>query len=260
MSMGGTIINLYGKVLSAYQGIDPMGLRLMTNVLSMDAYDNPTETQIAGTDAYKAMIWDLSTGNKIAEANCRLNEMAFSSFETPTKGNWSYDQSGVVLAAGNGGVIDGSMILAVNGVSQPLSITGLTPNKEYTLTFWCKGTLPVVSGGGLANIAYSVEPAAIDPSGTGWIFYVGRFTPTNNSAIGIKPNGAFNTSYIDDARIFPSGYKMNSYIYAPKNGIASSIDPSGRITYYEYDSFGRQSVVRNQEGKIVSKQEYTVGQ
>jgi len=260
MSMGGTIMNLYGKVLNAYQGIDPTGLQVMSNVLNMDSYNNPTETQIAGTDAYKAMIWDLSTGNKLAEANCRLNEMAFSSFETATKGNWNYDQASVVTAAGNGGVIDGPMILAVNGVSQPLSVSGLTLSKEYTLTFWCKGTLPVISGGGLSNISFAAEPSAIDPSGTGWVFYLARFTPTNNSAIGIKPNGPFNTSYIDDARIFPTGFKMNSYVYAPKYGVASSIDPSGRITYYEYDSFGRQSVVRNQEGKILSKQEYTVGQ
>ena len=42
-----------------------------------------------------------------------------------------------------------------------------------------------------------------------------------------------------------------SYSYKPLIGMTSDTDPSGRTTYYEYDSFGRLSKVKDDQGNIV---------
>jgi YD repeat-containing protein len=47
-----------------------------------------------------------------------------------------------------------------------------------------------------------------------------------------------------------------TYTYAPLLGISSETDPGGHITYYEYDSFGRLSVIRDGQEKILKKYDY----
>jgi YD repeat-containing protein len=53
---------------------------------------------------------------------------------------------------------------------------------------------------------------------------------------------------------------MTSQVYTPLHGVSSSTDARGRITYYQYDAFGRNIVVKDQEGNVVSKKEYHVAQ
>ncbi|ANH80035.1 hypothetical protein A8C56_02710 [Niabella ginsenosidivorans] len=46
---------------------------------------------------------------------------------------------------------------------------------------------------------------------------------------------------------------VSSYTYKPLVGMTSETDPSGRTTYYEYDGFGRLSVVKDDTGKVLKK-------
>jgi YD repeat-containing protein len=46
---------------------------------------------------------------------------------------------------------------------------------------------------------------------------------------------------------------MQTYNYIPLFGISSAADANGRMTYYEYDKLGRQTIVRDQNGNIISK-------
>ncbi len=63
------------------------------------------------------------------------------------------------------------------------------------------------------------------------------------------------------------GYSSNKFVqvststYIPLYGPTSETDVNGRTTYYEYDGFGRLSLVRNNETKIVKKYCYNyIGQ
>ncbi|RXK82760.1 DUF5977 domain-containing protein [Filimonas effusa] len=49
---------------------------------------------------------------------------------------------------------------------------------------------------------------------------------------------------------------VNTYTYKPLTGVTSETDPGGRITYYEYDLFGRLSIVRDKENNILKKYTY----
>lgn len=58
---------------------------------------------------------------------------------------------------------------------------------------------------------------------------------------------------IDDVRIFPKDAEINTYTYNPLVGMTSGIDPDGRTVYYEYDTFNRLILVRDNDNNILKK-------
>jgi YD repeat-containing protein len=46
---------------------------------------------------------------------------------------------------------------------------------------------------------------------------------------------------------------MTTYTYEPLIGMTSQCDPNSRITYYDYDPFGRLMLVKDQDGNILKK-------
>jgi hypothetical protein len=58
---------------------------------------------------------------------------------------------------------------------------------------------------------------------------------------------------IDELRLYPKGAFMTTYTYAPLIGITSQCDLNNRISYYEYDSVGRLSLIRDQDKNIVKQ-------
>lgn len=53
---------------------------------------------------------------------------------------------------------------------------------------------------------------------------------------------------------------ITSYTHEPLVGMTSQTDPTGWVTYYIYDSFGRLQYIRNQEGYYIDKYEYHYGE
>lgn len=60
----------------------------------------------------------------------------------------------------------------------------------------------------------------------------------------------------DDIRIYPKDALMKTYTYDPLLGMTSSINESGLTYLYDYDSFGRLSVIRNEKGNIEKQYSY----
>lgn len=85
-------------------------------------------------------------------------------------------------------------------------------------------------------------------NGSEWVYtskpYTGTSTLVNEG------------SAIDNVRIYPTDAFMKSYTYDPVLGITSVIDENGLVTYYDYDTFGRLSRVRNDKGEIEKQYTY----
>jgi YD repeat-containing protein len=259
----------YTKILTAYNTTQVMpSIQLESEVIQYDAKGSPVETQLKGKDVYKAMIWDTITGNKVAEVmNARLQDIGFTSFEstvygasytgneTITNGGFTYKHWGVTLPADP---VTGKAVykLVNGGPASTITSPVLTSGKKYILTFWSKENAPTLAGAGLGNIVFTSHYS----NGT-WTQWKTEFTASQNAPViftftGISPQ----SSYIDEIRLFPAGSVMTNSCYTPLFGASSVTDARGRITYYEYDVFGRNTVARDQEGNIISKQEYHIGQ
>lgn len=63
-------------------------------------------------------------------------------------------------------------------------------------------------------------------------------------------------SAIDDVRIYPKDAQMKSYTYDTILGMTSSISESSQTFKYEYDTFGRLKLIRNDKGEIEKQYSY----
>jgi len=71
----------------------------------------------------------------------------------------------------------------------------------------------------------------------------------------IKTDVTFLNSQLAGLRSNPN-YTVTSYTYAPLFGITSATDSNGVTIYYEYDNFGRLTMVRDNKGKYLKGYEY----
>jgi YD repeat-containing protein len=63
-------------------------------------------------------------------------------------------------------------------------------------------------------------------------------------------------SAIDDVRIYPVDAQMKTFTHDPLLGLTSVTDESGFTQRYEYDTFGRLKLIRDDHGKIVKSYQY----
>lgn len=262
MSMGGPLANPYARILTAYNTTQaPANFQTTTEVTLVDTKGRTTETKNMDLNSYQSMIWD-ATGNIAASVqNARYQDIGFTSFESaiyndPTlytgneiisNGRFTYLQKGLSALD----PISGKAVYRLNATNYIKSPV-LTAGKQYTLTFWCKGTVPSITGAGLSGL-----PTEITDNWGDWKFYSASFTAGANTELSFASG---TPTSVDEIRLFPAGAIMNSNVFTPLFGVSSSTDATGRITYFEYDLFGRQILTRNQEKSILSKTEYLIGQ
>ncbi len=98
-------------------------------------------------------------------------------------------------------------------------------NGAYTLSYWQK-------------------------SGSAWVLQTAAITVST---------GAYTISLagqVDEVRFYPSGAQMKTYTYDPLVGITTECDAANRISYYEYDNYGRLKLVKDLNGNILKTFKY----
>jgi YD repeat-containing protein len=279
MSMGSPAINPYSSILGAYNTTSPIAnFQVASEVLQFDAKNNPVETQLKGQNSYIAMMWDTTNFNKKVDVqNARLADIGYTSFEhfsgvsygngvPATDGGFSFHDMGHSENYSRiSGIASFQLVPAGSTLNNYINSPVLTAGKSYILTFWFKdgpttfGSTPTVKflvGSPLTPVA-TLTATSQYTTPNGWTNYKVEYTPTQQGNIQLTSP---HLVYIDEMRLFPAGAMMKTWEYAPLVGATSSTEPSGRITYYEYDAFGRQVDTKDQDGNIISKKEYRIAQ
>ncbi|HNP78372.1 MAG TPA: RHS repeat protein [Cyclobacteriaceae bacterium] len=196
-------------------GTGPLETRIRYN--QYDAVGNPVDVNKEG-DSHLAYLWGYSKLYPIAQVkNALSSEIFHTSFEAGEEGANS------TLGDGRTG-----MYSKTNGYSKTL--TGLTPNKAYTLTYWQKSS-------GIWSLQTVSVPASASTSYT----------------ISL-------TGQVDEIRFYPQGSFMTTYTYLVPAGETSVTDPNNQSTFYEYDNLGRLVVVRDNFGNILKTIAYNYKQ
>ena len=224
-----------------------------TQMILADGKCNPQESKLLDQELYKAMIWDTASQQKLAEASsCRFTDIAYTSFENRSPGNFSYTQAplGSIVAGGVTGKSAYDLWNSSTNTPNILTGTQSLSGQEYVLSFWVKGT------GFVPKIGTVALPIPTNPVATvgNWKQYQIRFSGGGSVSIA----GTAPGTYLDEVRLHPVSAVMQSQTYEPLFGVSSATDASGRIIYYEYDVLGRQNVVRDQDGNVLSKTQYVV--
>ncbi len=222
--------------ISTRTGSGPLEDRFSFN--RYDTLGNILEQQKTN-DVASAYMWDYNGAYLVAEAtNATFNDIAYTSFETGSKGKWIFNGT----ATEDPTSPTGKMCYPFNGFS--IWIDDLNANQTYIVSYWKKGTGPV-------NIYTST--VSTGPTVNGWTYYEHRITPAGGT---FTISGS--SAYIDELRLYPETALMTTYTYEPLVGMTSQCDPNNVITRYAYDSFGRLTTVKDGDGNIMRHVRYHI--
>jgi len=213
---------------------------VLVNKLRYHTYDgngNPTSiSQENGTTV--SFILGYKNSLPIARiSNAITTEVSFTSFETGEKGGWTYLGSPVTSAISK----TGTKYYNLSGGAVSKSGFGGSSSNPFLVTFWAR------PASGLGSWTVLGKTVNLTPE---WQLIEG--TVTGNS-VSISGSGI----YIDELRLHPADAQMTSYTYKLLTGVSSETDPNGMMMYYEYDEFGRISLVKDTDGNILKSYEYS---
>ena len=224
-------------------------------ITSYDRYDadrgNLLEFHTVG-ELPTSMLWDATGSTILARTvNALWNQTAYTSFEPQASGRWQYDSVAtgghIIHTAFTGALgyeLDGTATAAVRrpGVSAG----------TYELWFWSHGpNVPQVT----ADIGILSQSDELVASSGPW--HQHRIRLAMPVAGILQINAAINQRiWIDEVRLFPVGGQMTSFTHIPLVGVTSQTNPSGRVITYEYDELNRLLRTRDEQGRILSQQQY----
>jgi len=182
-----------------------------------------------------AYVWGYQrTAVVAAVENATPEQVAYTGFEAGELGRWQGLPSAVAAPGYTG----------ANGynLAAGLSCTGL-PAGTYRISCRQQATSPSTANG-----------IALQPVGAvlgGWQEYTAVLSIGNSGTVHLTGSGQ-----LDEVRLCPIGARLTSYTHEPLVGETSQMDPSGRTTFYEYDALGRLVRARDEQGRILSQQQY----
>jgi hypothetical protein len=171
--------------------------------------------------------------------NALSNEVAYSSFEDNTFGNWSFSAGGIQTTS-NTKSITGAKYYSLTAGNITKSFSPAI-TKNIIVSYWSRSGVQSVNGSATAQAGRSV---AID--GFTWIYY--QHIVANPASITVS-----GTGIIDELRLYPEDAYMTTYTYKLLVGVTSICDANNMISYTEYDIFNRPAVLRDQEYKVLKK-------
>lgn len=184
-------------------------------------------------DVQNCYLWDYNGELVVAAAvGADSSDIAYTSFESDGKGNWTY--SGVPLI--NADAPTGKRTYSVSNGN--LNKTGLKPEYTYKVFYWHKtGSGSVLVNGG-AGVTVTTR--------LGWNLMEHNISGINSVAV-------TGSGQIDELRLYPAFAEMITYTHDPLIGITSQNSANNQISYYEYDHLNRLHLIKDDEGNILKR-------
>ena len=222
--------------------IKPSGSQYVQRDEVIDYSPNGNPLEVLTKDGVRsAYLWGYDDRYMVAEVkNASAADIAYSSFEDNSKGNWNY--SGTVSTPATGTFVPTGKNY-YNLTSTTTLDKSVTNGKSYTISYWRDATTPYTITGGTGVVTTG-------PTVNGWTYFEHKVTATGTS-IAISGTGG-----LDELRLYPADALMATYTYDPLIGITSLTDGNGRTSYYQYDALGRVQVMKDKDGNIVKTFDY----
>ena len=193
-------------------------------------------------DAKQSFVWsDNSPYVLAASTNSAPADLAYTGFEFEGNGNWSGVNNASLQSAGG---LTGTRYYQQNSFS--LSKSGLNSSTTYRVSYWSKNGSYSITG---TESNYPKLRQTVTLGGAAWTLY--EHLVSGQSTVTITGSGS-----LDELRLCPQGAQMSTYSYQQLVGVTAQTDANNRITFYEYDGFGRLSIVRDQDQRVLKKYAY----
>jgi len=182
--------------------------------------------------------------------NASWAQLASTSFEEEATGRWRYDSTGThrVLGGRTGHwayLLDGTTSLS----------RGQLPAGNYEFACWVQAiTPPQVQLTGGSWLGSGMQPVATTVGN--WRQFRGRFHIAAGGQVQLNKPAGSSPLRVDDVCLWPVGSQLTTYTHDPLVGETSVTGPDGRTTFYEYDGLGRLVRTRDEQGRILSQQQY----
>lgn len=205
-----------------------------TTIQKYDYYGNIL--QYLGRDGLiSTLVYDHNNGEIVASAiNATSDDIAYTSFETASKGNWQYADFRNTSTSLTG---KASYLLSQGDIVK----SGLNADKNYMVSYWLKDGTAKVNGQSVASVK----------SLKGWSLYLHKLS---GGITKITLNGS---GIVDELRLYPQDAVMETTVYEPLVGVIARADENNIFSFYEYDDFSRLLHIKDQYGNVVKKYEYS---
>jgi hypothetical protein len=218
--------------------------QFISKINSRDSYSGTPLETYGSSGQVSTIILDQTKSKTLAQiSNATFNDVAFTSFDDATSGNFTIPDGVVTQGICKTGIK--FMNLGTIGLIK----SSLNSSKTYTISFWAKSNGGVVSIDGFGTIPIT--------SPTTWTYY--EFSISNKLSTFIKKIGTTDIN-IDEVRLHPINASMSTYTYHPIFGVTSQTDKNNQTIYIDYDNFGRQKAVYNDDRDVVSTNQYKIKQ
>lgn len=236
---------------------DQVNYRLNKTFLSYDEDGNLAESEDINRQPVSVAFGYDNTLPVVVADNGRLNEVAFSDFETLSPTEFTLWAS-PVFSTGRTGI----QSLTIPGGSGYKMTKTINNNRRsgYIFSCWIKagtsGSLNIhVKNSGTDVITPIALPYDTDPD---WKYYkVSLTVPATPSTFSVEASTTASV-LIDDVAFRPKDTDVVMYTYDLPFGKATETNSRGITTFYSYDEWGRIVVVKDHNRNIVEKNTYQI--
>ncbi|GAB3306838.1 hypothetical protein GCM10027511_18570 [Hymenobacter humi] len=185
--------------------------------------------------------WGYGGTKPIAYAlNAAASQLACTSFEAGELRPWVATGTGGAFVTTEGYTGTASYRLGSASGLQSGPLTAAT----YAVSCWARQGTEVPKANGQPLTYAGVEA-------NGWRLYATQVAIAAGGQITVSGAGV-----VDELRVFPVGAQVTTYTHDPLDGTTSQTDPQNRTVFFEYDALGRLVRTRDEQGRILSQQQY----